>query len=209
MGILHPHGWSTCQATGCFQVLPLPPKSGLLDGWPCPLGITVAFMWLQDGGGPWGPTYQMLRFQGSLGMVCCSQTGLWLIPDPLGQLQWRPGLKRALRSYTGCSAVMCCQQRGYTSLCPPNRIHMKHMGWGNGCCLYSYFPFVPSVRWYWISPPLTLRRRCMLVTCGPPSLEKVCAASSSLQVMMCWGESCFLGGIRFFGYVSTVTVAVL
>lgn len=34
-----------------FKSCPFHPKSDLLDGWPCQLVITVAFMWLQDGGG--------------------------------------------------------------------------------------------------------------------------------------------------------------
>lgn len=61
---------------------------------------------------------------------------------------------------------------------------VKHKGYGDGCCLYSFISFVLCLRWWWTSLPPTLPRRCMLVTCGPPSLGKACAACSSSQVMM-------------------------
>lgn len=78
-------------------------------------------------------------FQGSLRAACCAQICLGLIPDPLGEMQWKPGLKPALRSQASCSAVM---QRGRASLHPPNKIHTKHMRCGNGCCLYFIHFFI-------------------------------------------------------------------
>jgi len=119
------------------------------------------------------------------GTVCSARVGPGVIPESPGAGSWRWAVSVAHVGSKGVRVSGGEPCSPLPTLTSPNKILINAQGGVMTAAFYSFFPLVPSLRWWWIFHPLTLRRRCTLATCGLPSLAKACAGCSNLQVMMC------------------------